>query len=83
MAEATDKKYAEEKNREDRIEVASMGDFSNMYNFKKDFKYSYKTQAGLTPDVVREISEKKNEPKWMLDFRLKSLELYYQIDYPN
>lgn len=82
MAEATNQKYAAEKNREDRLEVASMGDFSNMYNFKKDFKYSYKTQAGLTPDVVREISAKKDEPEWMLNFRLKSLELYYQLDYP-
>ena len=32
--------------------------------------------------MVREISAKKDEPKWMLDARLKSLDLYYQIPYP-
>lgn len=50
---------------------------------KKDFTYAYKTDAGLTPEIVREISEKKHEPAWMLDFRLKSLQLFYQIDYPD
>ncbi|WP_441293928.1 Fe-S cluster assembly protein SufB, partial [Acidaminococcus sp. CAG:542] len=54
-----------------------------MYDFKKDSNHEYKTEAGLTPDVVREISSKKNEPKWMLDARLKSLDLYYQIPYPE
>ena len=32
--------------------------------------------AGLTPDIVREISAKKDEPAWMLDFRLKALDTY-------
>lgn len=53
-----------------------------MYNFRNDFKYSYKTDAGLTPDIVQEISEKKDEPKWMRDFRLKSLDIYNQMPYP-
>ena len=50
---------------------------------KKDFTYSYKTDAGLTEDIVREISEKKHEPQWMLDFRLKSLDLFNRMEYPN
>lgn len=54
-----------------------------MYNFKKDFTYSYKTDAGLTEDIVREISEKKHEPKWMLDFRLKSLDIFNHMEYPD
>ena len=33
-------------------------------------------QRGLTEAVVREISERKGEPQWMLDFRLKSLGLF-------
>lgn len=68
---------------EEREKIQSLSDMGNMYNFRKDFKYSYKTDAGLTPDIVREISEKKEEPDWMLQFRLKSLELFYKIDYPD
>lgn len=33
----------------------------------------YKTQKGLNEDVVRQISAMKNEPEWMLAFRLKAL----------
>ena len=39
--------------------------------------------AGLTPDIVREISAKKDEPAWMLDFRLKSLETYHRLATPD
>lgn len=60
----------------------SVDNLGNMYNFRNDFKYSYKTDAGLTPDIVQEISEKKDEPKWMRDFRLKSLDIYNQMPYP-
>ena len=37
---------------------------------------SLRLDAGLTPDIVREISAKKDEPSWMLDFRLKALDTY-------
>ena len=37
----------------------------------------------LTPDIVREISAKKDEPAWMLDFRLKSLETYQRLAAPD
>ena len=38
--------------------------------------------AGLTPDIVREISAKKDEPTWMLDFRLKALDTYQRMEAP-
>jgi Fe-S cluster assembly protein SufB len=41
---------------------------------KEDHKFT--TNQGLTEDVVRAISKEKNEPQWMLDLRLKSLEVY-------
>ncbi|HCW73064.1 MAG TPA: Fe-S cluster assembly protein SufB, partial [Clostridiaceae bacterium] len=44
-----------------------------VYDIKNDFNYDYKSQSGLTEEIVREISEKKNEPEWMLKFRLESL----------
>ena len=63
-----------------REKVEAFSDFGNVYNFKKDFNYSYKTQAGLTEKIVREISAQKDEPDWMLQKRLQSLELFYKID---
>ena len=35
---------------------------------------------GLNEDVVRAISAKKDEPDWMLDLRLKSLDIYHKMD---
>ena len=54
----------------------------NIYNVKNEDKYSYKT-IGLTEDVIREISEKKGEPEWLLDIRLKALKMYEKLPMPN
>jgi len=40
-------------------------------------------KRGLNEDVVRSISALKNEPKWMLDFRLKALRLFERKPMPN
>ena len=42
-----------------------------------------KFEKGLDEEKVRKISELKNEPEWMLDFRLKSLEIYNRMGIPN
>lgn len=57
-------------------------DFSR-YNIKNEVRYSYKTEKGLSKKIVEEISERKNEPKWMRDFRLKSLEIYESKPMPT
>ena len=57
----------------------------SLYDFRyeeKDGEF-YKIKEGLTEDIVLEISEKKNDPKWMRDFRLKSLEIYHKAEMPN
>jgi Fe-S cluster assembly protein SufB len=38
---------------------------------------------GINEDVVRAISEKKNEPQWMLDFRLKALKVWQSMEEPH
>ena len=43
----------------------------------------YRMEEGLTPEIVRQISAEKHDPAWMLDFRLKSLELYHKIPVPD
>ena len=54
----------------------------NIYNIKNKDEYSFKT-IGLTEDVIREISEKKAEPKWMLDLRLQALKKFDELKMPT
>lgn len=53
-----------------------------IYDIKNEDKYSYKSKKGLTREVVLDISKKKKEPKWMTEFRLKSLEIYNNTELP-
>ena len=57
----------------------------SLYDFRYEEKEGefYKIKEGLTEDIVLEISEKKNDPEWMRDFRLKSLEIYHKAEMPN
>jgi Fe-S cluster assembly protein SufB len=54
-----------------------------IYDIKNEVHYSYKTNNGLTTDIIKDISREKKEPKWMTDFRLKSLEIYNQMELPS
>ncbi|WP_454052725.1 Fe-S cluster assembly protein SufB [Clostridium sp. Marseille-Q7071] len=54
-----------------------------IYDIKNEVRYSYKVDSGLTEDIIRSISSEKNEPEWMTEFRLKSLEIYNQLDVPT
>jgi Fe-S cluster assembly protein SufB len=47
-----------------------------------DFKYA-KQFSGLSEEVVRKISFELDEPEWMLEKRLESLKLFYEMDMPN
>ena len=53
------------------------------YGFHTDTKSVIETKRGLNESVVREISEIKGEPKWMLDIRLKALKAFYDIPNPK
>ena len=56
-----------------------------------EYKYDFKTKAdsifttgkGLNEKVVREISRIKNEPEWMLEYRLKALKAFEKLPLPN
>jgi len=52
------------------------------FGFHDDVKPVFSTGRGLTEEVVRAISKEKKEPKWMLDFRLKSYEIYKKMPMP-
>ena len=55
----------------------------NVYDIKNPDDYDYKIKKGLTEEIVKEISKKKNEPQWVLDIRLKALKIYNQLDLPT
>ncbi len=59
--------------------------------FQEDYKYGFKdedtsivnTGIGLTEEVVRQISKLKNEPEWMLEFRLKAFRAFQEMPMPS
>lgn len=55
----------------------------NKYNFRTESTAVFKARKGIDRDIVCQISEMKNEPAWMLDFRLKSLEIFNSKPMPN
>lgn len=55
----------------------------NKYDFRSDEHYVFKARKGLDAGIVRQISAMKNEPAWMRDFRLKSLEVFQSKPMPR
>ena len=53
------------------------------YGFEDKDPSIYKTPKGLNEDIIREISKLKGEPKWMLDFRLKSFRSFKKFKNPG
>ena len=52
------------------------------YGFKDEDVSILNTGKGLSEEVVRTISRLKNEPEWMLDFRLKSYRAFLKLPIP-
>jgi len=57
---------------------------------RKDYEFGFVTEIesefappGLNEEVIRFISGKKNEPKWMLDWRLECFSEWKQMEDPN
>ena len=55
----------------------------NKYDFRNAEKYIFKARKGVDAEIVNQISEMKNEPAWMRDFRLKSLEIFQSKPTPR
>ncbi|MCA9308616.1 Fe-S cluster assembly protein SufB [candidate division WWE3 bacterium] len=67
----------------ERPSVNVNSDYKSKYGFHVDENYVFKAQKGLNADVVKKISSMKNEPQWMLDFRLKALEIFESKPVPS
>src|SRR6476646_446648 len=55
----------------------------NKYDFRTDTKVIFKARKGIDREIVSQISEMKNEPEWMRDFRLKSLDIFNSKPMPR
>nr|YP_009297218.1 hypothetical protein Psor_086 [Porphyridium sordidum]AOM66561.1 hypothetical protein Psor_086 [Porphyridium sordidum] len=52
------------------------------YGFKSNIK-SEEFPRGINEDIVRLISHKKNEPEFMLEFRLKAFKIWQSLEEPD
>ena len=57
---------------------------------QQDYKFGFvsdiesdKIPKGLNEDVVRLISEKKDEPEWLLEYRLKAFKIWKEMTEPE
>lgn len=62
-------------------ELEKLSDYK--YGFSDNVQYTYQAHPGLNANVVRELSSIKGEPQWMLDFRLKALEIFNKKPMPT
>ncbi|WP_019926936.1 Fe-S cluster assembly protein SufB [Nocardia sp. BMG111209] len=61
--------------------IASLGTYG--YGWADSDAAGASAKRGLSEDVVRDISAKKNEPSWMLDIRLKALRIFDRKPMPS
>jgi hypothetical protein len=58
--------------------------YEETYGFHDDdVKYAFKSEKGLTREMVRQISQMKNEPEWMTEFRLKAYDIFISKPMPT
>ncbi|MCR5116047.1 MAG: Fe-S cluster assembly protein SufB [Lachnospiraceae bacterium] len=55
----------------------------SFYDFRNEDADAFKVDAGLTKDIVLEISKEKNDPDWMRELRLKCLDIYNSMEVPD
>ena len=55
----------------------------SVYDIRDKEHDAYRIEAGLTPEIVDKISKEKNDPEWMHELRLKSLEIYNGMKIPD
>ena len=70
--------------------VATTETINQVKSTTDKYKYGFSTNIevdkapkGLNEDIIRLISQKKDEPKWMLDWRLKAFKKWKRMEKPN
>jgi Fe-S cluster assembly protein SufB len=57
--------------------------YAEKFGFHDAEQHVFKTRKGLDRDIVTEISRHKGEPEWMLEYRLKALEIFEKKPLPT
>lgn len=70
MAENREKTYVEDVDR-------------SVYDIRNGEEDTFRLEEGLTPAIVEKLSQEKNDPAWMREFRLKALDTYHALQIPN
>ncbi len=65
------------------IYTAEMDLSEYQYGFHDEEAPVIKIDRGLSEDVIRQISGHKNEPQWMLDYRLEAYKIFRSKPMPN
>lgn len=55
----------------------------SIYDIRDVEKDAFRLEEGLTEDIVRKISEEKNDPQWMTEFRINALKIYNEMPVPD
>ena len=53
------------------------------YDFRYEEKGFYRNKQGLTPEIVAKLSDDKNDPDWMREFRQNALKIYNELRVPE
>lgn len=55
----------------------------SVYDIRDEERDAYRIESGLTSAIVDKLSKEKNDPEWMRLFRLRSLEIYNELQVPD
>ncbi|MCP4121765.1 MAG: Fe-S cluster assembly protein SufB [Bacteroidetes bacterium] len=75
---------------EDKLTHPELSEDELVNHISSEYKYGFVTDIeeeqapkGLTEDTIRFISAKKNEPEWMLEWRLKAFRIWLKMEEPD
>lgn len=54
-----------------------------IYDIRNEDRDAFRFESGLTKEIVEQLSKEKNDPEWMREFRLRSLEIYNSLPVPD
>ncbi len=77
----TDRKGSQSMAEKEKTQVEDIN--RSIYDIANENVDSFQVEAGLTKDIVEQISREKNDPEWMHDFRLNALDIYNATDLPD
>ena len=55
----------------------------SVYDIRDKEDDAYRMQDGLTPEIIDKLSKEKDDPVWMQQFRLQSLQIYNEMPVPD